>query len=226
MAGKRVFTEDDVLIHSHDETYPGIRGWWAGSFPGRKFNDDWEAAAASEEDGGDCFTRTITVGGAVYRVTSSIDGYSVNKMSELLFDQGMAIKQAKAEGFKVVRGRPTRLVLDLDSDSDLHFYRTIFPRMVEEIKKRRGIDMTVIEEWKSKSGGYHVTIKLSKPLPIKTRLLIQACLGSDRLKEWLSLCRYWAGKPEPSMLFRPPDKHKNYDAYQERVSITDDDILF
>jgi hypothetical protein len=78
---KHVFQEDDALIHGRDPDYRGIHGWWEEKFK-RPFWPDWEAAKATEVDGGDCFTRTIQAGGVLYEVTMSPDGFCVDLAEE------------------------------------------------------------------------------------------------------------------------------------------------
>ncbi len=74
---KLLFQEDDALIHGQDPDYLGIIGWWAKTFPGRSFFEDWKASAALEVDHGDSFDREIKIGKRAYLVTYSCDGYSV-----------------------------------------------------------------------------------------------------------------------------------------------------
>ena len=75
---KYIYQEDDALNNGKDPDYGGIADWWRETF-GRKFYEDWKQAAATELDGGDQFTRTITVAGGVYKVTHRYDGYFVEK---------------------------------------------------------------------------------------------------------------------------------------------------
>jgi len=77
---KYLFQEDDALIHGQDPDYEGIHGWWKERFPGRKFSEDWKAAAGTEEDHQDCFRRTLVVDGVTYNVWFSFDGYAVENL--------------------------------------------------------------------------------------------------------------------------------------------------
>ena len=127
-------------------------------------------------------------------------------MSDLNESQQDAIEQAEAEGMTVVRGSPTLLLIDLDDREALYYYDQRIERVTEALAER-GVGLKELERWYSKSGeGLHIKMKLSKPLNVSTRLLLQACLGSDRIREFLSLMRKWDGSPSPSMLFKPPKK--------------------
>lgn len=109
------------------------------------------------------------------------------------------IRQAESEGFTVVRGGPCVLVLDLDTPAAWEQYARVL------VIVKRYMDVTAVEEWNSKSGNKHVRITLAEPWDITTRLLLQAALGSDGVKELLTVIRVWNGVDEPSMLFRPPN---------------------
>lgn len=117
-----------------------------------------------------------------------------------LFDRKFALQIAKNEGAIVVRGNALRILLDLDEPEDEIFYDDMFPVICEHINLKE------VKRWRSKNGGLHVEISSPRPLTIRTRLLIQACLGSDRVKEFLSLVRVWKKETDPVMLFKPKTK--------------------
>lgn len=108
------------------------------------------------------------------------------------------IKQAEDAGFVVCRGAPDVLLLDLDSPEAVAQFERVFEAFA------RNFDFLGAERWKSKSGNTHIRIRLSKPWDIQTRLVLQAALGSDGVKEMLTMLRVWNGIEEPSMLFQPP----------------------
>jgi len=132
-------------------------------------------------------------------------------MSELMLDWRSAEADAKAEGFEVIVGDDHTLLFDFDlpdkklglkmADAPHQFYKgldllsAIFGGTVEEV-----------DRWNSKSGGLHLVMKMKVPLPFHDRLLIQACLGSDPVRELLS----WIGKQitgdSVSMLFKPGER--------------------
>ncbi len=155
-------------------------------------------------------------------------------MSNLNESQERAIEQAEAEGMTVVKSSPTLLLIDLDDDeADAYFMERI--QLVTDALNEHNVILTEVSRWPSKSGkGLHIKMKLSQPLGVITRLLLQACLGSDRLREFLSLLRKWDGCAEPSLLFKPPAKFrppakkniKPKPTRTEDLFINDDDLPF
>lgn len=164
-------------------------------------------------------------------------------MSDVALDQEHAIAQAKEEGFKVYRGGRRRLLLDLDSEDDLFRYEQRLPKLQEilwpvsqnedALQHDWNVEVTEKKRWRSKSHtGWHVLLTLSRPLPLRERLLLQAILSSDPIRELYSLLRFWEGTKEPSLLFRPqknkvtkmtPKQPK--DDWADR-GVTDDDVPF
>lgn len=116
------------------------------------------------------------------------------------FDE--AVSRAVESGFVVEVGDSRTLLLDLDTEADRAHFGAIFPRLVTFLKCR------VTDRWPSKSGrGEHVKISSPLDLSVLERLLIQACLGSDREHELLSLVTgVWEGNSAPTVLFRPAKK--------------------
>jgi hypothetical protein len=88
------------------------------------------------------------------------------------------------------------LLVDLDDGAQLN------QRVLTVIRERCGVLKT--ESWPSRSGtGTHYRIHLVVALSQGDRLLLQAVLGSDPMKECLSVFRAWAGHETPSVLFKP-----------------------
>lgn len=59
----------------------------------------------------------------------------------------------------------------------------------------------------SKSGNVHVYLRINKPLPVTARIAIQVALGSDPVKEALSLVRCLLGNGEAAIaLFETPSE--------------------
>lgn len=109
-----------------------------------------------------------------------------------------AMRCAEANGFEVVRSSPTALLLDLDTLDQLAQYEAV------KLALLRNVQVDGIDHWRSKSGNKHVHIRLVEPIedPAK-RYALQAALGSDPVKEMLSIFRLLNGVREPSMLFKP-----------------------
>ena len=99
----------------------------------------------------------------------------------------------------VYRSSPELLLLDLDTPDAREQYRRVFPILAPLYK------LTELHFYTSKSGkGVHAILSIGKPItePL-IRLGLQAMLGSDGVKEALSVRRLNAGQDEPSLLFRP-----------------------
>lgn len=107
--------------------------------------------------------------------------------------------QAELDGMEVRFGDDSHLLLDLDDEDSIARYRSLMPKMLELFGGR------VVEEYESRSGkGHlHVVVALEHPCGVLFRIALQATLGSDPLREMLSLVRLRNGVPEPSRLFRP-----------------------
>lgn len=107
------------------------------------------------------------------------------------------IAEWKGRGFAVYRSNSRLLLVDLDTDAA----RLQYERVLPILKKVYGAKED--DRWISRGGNAHRTVKLDKPVGILTRLGLQAMLGSDGVKEALSLQRARVGINEPSLLFRP-----------------------
>lgn len=59
------------------------------------------------------------------------------------------------------------------------------------------------EAWRSHGGNIHVQLTMSQELDPRSRIAIQACLGSDPIRELLSLIRVENGCADPIALFKP-----------------------
>ena len=112
-----------------------------------------------------------------------------------------AISKAQEDGFVVVQGSPTFLLLDLDDPASEQQYNRVLPLL------QQNLAAIEYERWASKSGKLHILVQLSLPLPITTRIALQAVLGSDSVREMLSILAVSQGVEEPSLLFKPSQKH-------------------
>lgn len=93
-----------------------------------------------------------------------------------------------AAGEVAIYAKPQLLLLDFDSPDELADY--------EKRRDRLGETLLLGDEeiFPSPSGrGFHVYLKLHQPREIPERLLMQAALGSDPLKEVLSFKKYERG---------------------------------
>ena len=115
------------------------------------------------------------------------------------FDQ--ALKLAQEKNCTIELADDVTLQLDIDSEA-------AFQTFVEQIDRFNRLGIARWNGWtcrRSASGNRHITVALTDPLPATTRILLQACLGSDRTRELLSFARVLKGEPNPILLFRPKE---------------------
>lgn len=115
-------------------------------------------------------------------------------------DSRHAFDLARETDCEVLVADAYTLQLDLDSDED---YVT-FVNQLEKLKHFMAVGD--VEELKSRGGNRHILVKLTKRLAVRDRILLQACLGSDPVRELLSYRRVLADDPNPVLLLRPKPK--------------------
>jgi hypothetical protein len=107
--------------------------------------------------------------------------------------------QARKHRCDVLYASDTTLLIDLD---DNEAYNTFLDQL--ELLEDLGTDwFSGYDILASRNGNKHAVVRLSEPMPLIERLLLQACLGSDRKRELLSYVGMLRGQPRPSLLFRP-----------------------
>jgi hypothetical protein len=102
-------------------------------------------------------------------------------------------------GLVPVHPEPDELQLDIDDRDDMRVAVDMLA-----VLEGNGVPARVIKTTRSKSGNAHVYIKLEWPegLDPVTRIALQACLGSDRKRELLSLLRHlFQTQHPPTVLF-------------------------
>lgn len=127
------------------------------------------------------------------KTSSSFDG-------GLGFDR--ALKSAQEKNCTIELADDFTLQLDIDNDED-------FETFIEQINTLNNLGIVSWNGWNcrpSRSGNRHITVALIDPLPVLSRILLQACLGSDRTRELLSLARVLKGQEHPILLFRPKEE--------------------
>lgn len=106
---------------------------------------------------------------------------------------------AKRLGLIAVAPEPDEIQLDIDSPDDLAVAETMMGAL-----SAQQIPCEVARTTTSKSGNAHVVIRIEWPRPLDpvTRIALQACLGSDRKRELLSLLRHeFQTQHPPTVLF-------------------------
>lgn len=104
-------------------------------------------------------------------------------MSELFEDPA---KVAKREGLNLVLPKDSEIFVDIDDEADY-----LSMKMILGVLQKNDIDITIDKETISKSGNNHVYLSINRTLTPLERVCLQACLGSDRKREVLSLLRIW-----------------------------------
>ena len=112
---------------------------------------------------------------------------------------------AEALGLVVVLPAPNELFLDIDDAESLAMYEA---RIVD---LREHYEVVETKRTTSNGGNTHIYLALRDddgwvPLDAVTRIALQACLGSDRQHELLSLMTAHAGSLRPpTVLFEKPE---------------------
>ena len=108
----------------------------------------------------------------------------------------LAFEQAKKNGWDVALPKNNQLFVDIDNTQDLvRFYK-----LRDTLLQNWGILSTTINP--SKSGipdRMHIVVNLAEQIDPITRIALQACMGSDRTREILSLVRVKTGDPHPTL---------------------------
>lgn len=108
------------------------------------------------------------------------------------------IKRCLAEGLVVVF--PAENELQVDIDNELHY--AVFQRALVSLRRNSEVFGTwVFDEKPSRSGlpRRHITVTLPFPVSAWQRIAMQAALGSDPLRELLSVGRMLHGDPSPTV---------------------------
>lgn len=112
------------------------------------------------------------------------------------------IDRMKAEGFRVVEPEDDELQIDIDSPEQYRQFLACWTTFHRVITARYGDEPTCVEAGSRSKlpGRRHVTVKL--PFEIhdpQERIMWQACLGSDPMRELLSALRSDRGDIKPTL---------------------------
>lgn len=111
------------------------------------------------------------------------------------FDKAAMI--AEATGLEVLTRQPNELLLDLDSKIQMDQLQLMINKLPSLLK-----EVTI---WRSKNN-HHAKVTLWTDVNPTEALLLQACLGSDPVREALCFIRLKNGVKEPSRLFTPKER--------------------
>lgn len=124
---------------------------------------------------------------------------------------------AATKGCIIVHPSRRELFIDIDSKEAA----TNFEKCLEVFRKTNV--MMVVRRSNSpsgKPGREHIVVRLGREVSDEERILLQACLGSDPLREMLSLMRLRAGDEAPTIFFE-----KKVSKKKTPKSVEDDDDL-
>jgi hypothetical protein len=159
------------------------------------------------EEGGDLEIRTIT-----YDPTGMPNSQN-------------AINKAKLENLIVVFPEPNQLFIDLDNEISYQMFIRQFQIFQKFIDKGAEVKVTT-----SKSGlpKQHATVRLSFKVTEEKRILFQALLGSDRVRELLGYVQETNGDPHPTLFLEAgPKQLPDYgQCYPDAPPLTDEDCPF
>ena len=134
---------------------------------------------------------------SIKSTTAAPEGYLVEEFVK-------SKKLAESRGLEVVHSTEDALLLDLDTGAQQDQFMVMLGR-AKNIEGLKGLFEK--ERWVSKSGrGIHVVVQLPHSFSVTERLLLQACLGSDPMRELLGMFLERHGEANPIMLFKPKVK--------------------
>jgi len=108
-----------------------------------------------------------------------------------------AVKKAQRLGKKIVKPRDNELLLDIDSAEQYKIYKS----RVGELSKLHKVVGTKDISSSEKLWHRHIYISLDCDIENEERVFLQLFLGSDPIREYLSLCLIRIGDPHPILLF-------------------------
>ena len=110
------------------------------------------------------------------------------------------VEAAKEKGLVVVIPKPNELFVDIDSQAQFE----LFENLVVTFLRQEHATWTAAPSPSRAPGHYHVTVHLHRDVSNRERILLQAVLGSDPMRELLSLQRCDAGNVHPTLFFERP----------------------
>lgn len=113
--------------------------------------------------------------------------------------------EAASRGCVVVYPKPNELFIDIDTEQQRTQFKICF-NILLKIAAYTGSKCIERPSPSGKSGRYHITVTLPGPVDELERIMLQAMLGSDPLREILSYARLVAGDPRPVCFFEKPQK--------------------
>ena len=104
-----------------------------------------------------------------------------------------------AKGRDIIYPQKNELFIDIDDAESLRAYNRGFDHLsnfiqLKEIRKTKSAH---------KLNGWHIVVQVAGELSDLDRVALQACLGSDRIRELNGILRTWINDPNPTLFFEP-----------------------
>jgi hypothetical protein len=123
-----------------------------------------------------------------------------------------AVVEAQRRGCMIVLPREDELFIDIDREEDLAW----FERAVWKLAETRSILWEVHPSPSGEPGHYHAVVVFyaqhEPALDPMERIALQAALGSDRMRELLSIDRIACSEKEPTLFFETPERTAKIEA--------------
>ena len=110
----------------------------------------------------------------------------------------IAESAAKEKGCVVVKPGPRDLFVDIDTEEQLENFEKCFEILTRSVQ---GIRMVMRPSPSGEKGRFHAYVTMPYDLTSKDRILFQAILGSDPVRECLSYVRLVCGDENPTLFF-------------------------
>lgn len=121
---------------------------------------------------------------------------------DIPIDSESSFELARKENLDVRVADEYTLQLDCDDEGSVSQFRRYEPRL------RAHFGVKEITETKSRHDNTHIYVTLENPMTVPERIALQAALGSDPTREFLSLKRWLDKDPNPILLFEVKPKPK------------------
>lgn len=112
-----------------------------------------------------------------------------------------AIDLAKVEGLEVKFPETNQLFIDIDDREDYETFWAIFPIIMQHL----GAIILSISVSRSGGEGKHIVVQINRGIDEITRVALQACLGSDRVRETLGVIQALNNDPHPTLFLEKTD---------------------
>jgi hypothetical protein len=135
--------------------------------------------------------------------------------SDLNLSSAEGIKIAEANGMIASFPLPHQLFLDIDDEAGYKMFLSHKTYLLEHF----GMKNFHVRPSKSGLPKRHIIVNLNRDLTPTERIALQACLGSDRKREILSLVRVGRNDPHATLFFdRDPDFMKSLETLDQCIA--------